>query len=674
MKNYILILLITFYCKGNSQVYEFDGEIKMSTLNKLENPTLETHTVVWDSITNRLNFVKAKNLPSTNTLTIGTGLTEFEGELYLGGDLGNGVNLLGDGFFNITSHSSFQGGSSLYLNEGLARINSGLSSIKLTDSLTNGNLEISILGKTPVVGQNLVVESIVGTKANIGYGTPQGFVSLGNASTGSVGGNSNFLINGGVNASFINGSTVEFSSSSVTTVSNGATLTATNSSNTLFDQGAQATFTNSSVFLVDSGAQATFNQGSNFLINAGSSVSFSGSSQVDLDGGSQLNLDNGTIVNLKSISLSSSTNALNLSTGLQYPLNHNYEFEENSLIDKKYVDAVISSSLSSEWSHVATRDVDISNNNLLNVEDFEALGDTQISNLTVGYFFGSNQIASNFANAIAPGDLTPLSQVESLISESNSIQYKTISDGYNIINDDANSYILFYDGTTDITINIPDDTTTGFISNEVITVYAKGAGKVQINYESQGANEYVRNRKDELQHRVFSIGRNGNNSWLPFGDWEIYTPPVPTLTNYYVHSDAVGDDTDSRSGWSNSQLTITSVPSTDLFISDSYAIRLELKADNDTNESRTVTNLTVGQPYKAIIRCRQPQGSSNVFFNWGNVTSVTYNNSVIGPNWEEVEILFTPTNTSIGLNVYIGTGTNLTGDVVEISSIIINEI
>lgn len=157
---------------------------------------------------------------------------------------------------------------------------------------------------------------------------------------------------------------------------------------------------------------------------------------------------------------------------------------------------------------------------------------------------------------------------------------------------------------------------------------------------------------------------------------------LPALGNLYPYSNAAGDDTNSYDQWNwTSSISVASVASTDLGLGDNYAIRLEARNDglSSSSLSHVITGLAQGKEYKANIRCRAlvtGGNTSNVFFNWNNVTNATYNETIIGTAWEEVEILFTPTNsTSFTLKAYpfFNSSGSLTGDFLEISSIIITE-
>ncbi|MCT4629772.1 hypothetical protein [Winogradskyella sp.] len=156
-----------------------------------------------------------------------------------------------------------------------------------------------------------------------------------------------------------------------------------------------------------------------------------------------------------------------------------------------------------------------------------------------------------------------------------------------------------------------------------------------------------------------------------------------SLNNLYSYSNAIGDDTDSYNQWNwTSSISVNTVASTDTTLGDDFAIRLQARKDGLTSSSisHVITGLTQGIEHKAIIRCRASitgGNTSNVFFNWGNVTNTTYNESIIGTSWEEVEIVFTPTDpASFTLKMYPfynSGGSSLTGDFLEISSIIIEE-
>jgi hypothetical protein len=154
-----------------------------------------------------------------------------------------------------------------------------------------------------------------------------------------------------------------------------------------------------------------------------------------------------------------------------------------------------------------------------------------------------------------------------------------------------------------------------------------------------------------------------------------YSSYASPIQNEYVQSNAAGDDSGTTAGFSlNSQISLSSIPSTDIALGDDFAIRMVLNQDNDNIMSNKIYNLTQGHQYKAVIRCRQPQGSSNGFFNWNGVTNAAYPGTVISEQWEEKVITFTPNSEIVTIKTYVGTNSNLTGDSIEISSIVITDI
>ena len=246
------------------------------------------------------------------------------------------------------------------------------------------------------------------------------------------------------------------------------------------------------------------------------------------------------------------------------------------------------------------------------------------------------------------------------------ISFKIITDGYYVIPTDGDNVVLLYDGATDITINIDTDASAGFTENLELKIARKGDGDVYISYTSSVTGEHI---KTVLATSLMRLARNGADRWLALDGYETYE------YNYYNLSNAAGDDTDSIDGFSYvGAVTRTSIASTDTFLGDNYAISLVLNQAQSQLITSLVSGLTVGNQYEARIRARQPQGSSQGFTNWSNVTSFNYQLGAIASTWEERLITFTPTNETIGINIYIGAGTDNIGDAIEISKITITDI
>ena len=304
----------------------------------------------------------------------------------------------------------------------------------------------------------------------------------------------------------------------------------------------------------------------------------------------------------------------------------------------------------------------------------QATGTVEIVANNLSLANGASAEGNKLTNVLAgtdPTDATNLEQVENLIAAANGTGTISRITTTRDLTEADNGSLLRYDSTSDLVVNIPD----GLSDNFSVVFDQIGTGKIQIAYSGSETGDIVESLKESTFKSTFSMF-NESGVWFAKGNCAVYTPVVPS-TNMYNGTDAAGNDSDSIGLWQNvSGTTITSIPSTDTTLGDNYALRLALTLDNDKDITYDVSGLTIGQTYKASIRCRQPQGdvSGWVFSNWDNVTSTTYHTSGIPATWTTAEIFFTPTATTVGLKVYIGQGTNLTGDSVEISEIIINEI
>lgn len=235
-----------------------------------------------------------------------------------------------------------------------------------------------------------------------------------------------------------------------------------------------------------------------------------------------------------------------------------------------------------------------------------------------------------------------------------------------------NSFSLAVSFVTALNINNVDDSITTppsdyHISSQYSSSLGQGAWNIALTQECEDVTLVSDNItfSESVIHSTLNMVLN----------------PI-TVNNLYPYSNAVGDDADSYDDWNwTSSISVVSVASTDPVLGDNYAIRLEARNDGLTSSSTShvVTGLTQDQEYKAIIRCRAMVtggNTSNVFFNWNNVTNTTYNGTIIGTEWEEVEILFTPTNsTSFTLKAYpfFNSSGSLAGDFLEISSIVIEK-
>lgn len=132
---------------------------------------------------------------ATGNYTAGDGLTLTGTEFKLGGTYGSNVQLFGDDYFAIYSHTTNQGGSSIYLDENRADIRANLlTGLIFTDTA----FELRIKNKTPVVGQSLVVESVSGDRAFIDFADVTGS-SLPGVSASGTPGSGNYVFEAGDN-------------------------------------------------------------------------------------------------------------------------------------------------------------------------------------------------------------------------------------------------------------------------------------------------------------------------------------------------------------------------------------------------------------------------------------------------------------------------------------------
>lgn len=149
--------------------------------------------------------------------------------------------------------------------------------------------------------------------------------------------------------------------------------------------------------------------------------------------------------------------------------------------------------------------------------------------------------------------------------------------------------------------------------------------------------------------------------------------PPHNVTNYFsIYDNAAGDDSNSINGWVGSNITTTSILSTDTFLGDNYAVRMELDVALTQKKTFYLTNLEVGEEYIAKIRCKG--NTSNVFYNWTNVSNASYPTGLISLEWKEVEVRFTVDSLDCRIQAYIGDTSETIGDWLEISSIIINKV
>jgi hypothetical protein len=168
------------------------------------------------------------------------------------------------------------------------------------------------------------------------------------------------------------------------------------------------------------------------------------------------------------------------------------------------------------------------------------------------------------------------------------------------------------------------------------------------------------------------------------GDIEVFSATLPS-SNVYPFDNAVGaNDIDSNAGWSASSLFFAnSIASTDA--GENFSISIESRTTNTNTRylGHTVTGLTVGQAYKATIRYKNTTAGTPVqhpFNSWREVSNVTYPSGTFSTGqWVEAEVLFTPNDPSNDAEMRFypmanaATGVT-TGDVLEISSIVIEEV
>lgn len=128
MKKFLLITILMLPFLGQAQVYTFDGDIELEDFKALQNPSLETHTVVWDSITKRLRFVKVKDLPTSGN----SGAQNLQQVTDLGNETTSDISVIGNTKQIITRNSD---------NSSFARLNSfGHVSVKNVNSEDVGYL------------------------------------------------------------------------------------------------------------------------------------------------------------------------------------------------------------------------------------------------------------------------------------------------------------------------------------------------------------------------------------------------------------------------------------------------------------------------------------------------------------------------------------------------------
>lgn len=152
------------------------------------------------------------------------------------------------------------------------------------------------------------------------------------------------------------------------------------------------------------------------------------------------------------------------------------------------------------------------------------------------------------------------------------------------------------------------------------------------------------------------------------------------ISNLYTYINAVSDDDiNSNADWSGtSTYFANSIVSTD--VGQNYSISIETRNNGTDGASlnHTLPILSIGTEYKATIRYKNNTtvvNVSTIFFNWTNVSGATYPTTVSTGNWVEVDVIFTPTVAQPIMRSYphSGNGVRTTGDVLEISSIIIVE-
>ena len=169
------------------------------------------------------------------------------------------------------------------------------------------------------------------------------------------------------------------------------------------------------------------------------------------------------------------------------------------------------------------------------------------------------------------------------------------------------------------------------------------------------------------------------------GDVEVFSATSPS-SDLYPWDNAVGpNDIDSNDGWSASSTFFTnSMVSTD--VGQDFSIAIEARSTSTSNAGyrfNRLPGLTVGTRYKATIRYKNTSTTTPVqhpFNSWREVSDVTYPGGTFSTGqWVEAEVLFTPNDpvNDAEMRFYPlanAAGGRTAGDVLEISSIIIEEV
>lgn len=336
---------------------------------------------------------------------------------------------------------------------------------------------------------------------------------------------------------------------------------------------------------------------------------------------------------------------------------------------------------------VNSGDQDISgiSTNASNISTFQSQQTTQdnaISNNTAKRTYPENdQNKLSLIESAATADQTSSEIVSAIDTElgqsdwktggsTSSITHETQNTDYQItLQDLQEGKIMVNDGggvvTYTLPTNVPKDSSIGFLARTPTDTS-------KVAYPSKNVIKYAKTNQKINGETIFGIGYAGVDDGYAIGGYEDYTPAVTNL--YATIPNAAGDDSDATTGFNNiTAIATTSIVSTDAVLGDNHAISLVLNQDNDNISTATYAGLTIGNTYETRIRCRQPQGSSSAFFNWSGVSNDTYPSGAIGTAWEERVITFTATSETLGIKTYVGNGTDLTGDTIEISKITITD-
>lgn len=170
-----------------------------------------------------------------------------------------------------------------------------------------------------------------------------------------------------------------------------------------------------------------------------------------------------------------------------------------------------------------------------------------------------------------------------------------------------NTKTFYYNGTTDIEVNLPDIATAG----QMIKIWQYNSGKINVKLADfvPGVNASTVDNTNPITYTKGFV----SFGYRPVGNYTVYTPPVP---NFYTSLDAANPDNEANAlpTFTYNQNMVASIDSTAV-TNGLYAIKMVTVTTN-TNKKEWVmgTGFVIGQTYSLSIDVQIQPGTSGYFY------------------------------------------------------------